>query len=321
MKKAYLGVDVGSISVNFALINSEKDLLFKSYLRGSGDPIQAIQQGLSELSAFLPRGDEYEIAGVCTTGSGRELAGILLGADLIKNEISAHAAAAIHVMPDVRTVIEIGGQDSKVTIIRDGVVVDFAMNLVCAAGTGSFLDSQSRRLGLSIEKFGEIALMSENPTAIAGRCTVFAESDMIHKQQIGFPQKDIVMGLCLALARNFVGNVCRGKDLRPPFLFQGGVSANPAIKRAFETVLGFPVAVPPNNMVMGAYGAAMLVLQNAPERTLFLGGEIAAQEIHSRGFMCSGCSNQCEIIELLKNGIVAGRIGGRCEKWRDTGQR
>jgi predicted CoA-substrate-specific enzyme activase len=251
MEKYYLGLDVGSISINFVLINTDKEVLFQSYLRGSGDPIQRIQEGLAEARAYMA-GSGAEIAGVCVTGSGRELAGILLGADLIKNEISAHAAAAIHVDPSVRTVIEIGGQDSKVTIIRDGVVVDFAMNMVCASGTGSFLDSQARRLGLSIEAFGALAMESEHPTTIAGRCTVFAESDMVHKQQIGFPQKDIVMGLCLALARNFISNVCRGKDLQPPFLFQGGVSANPGIKRAFETVLPSPVMVPQYNMVMGA---------------------------------------------------------------------
>jgi predicted CoA-substrate-specific enzyme activase len=318
MDRLYLGVDAGSISINFVLIDAKKELLFQSYIRTSGGPIEALQQGLRELDEFLGgrRGGGFEIAGLCTTGSGRELAGLLLGADLVKNEISAHAAASIHLEPAVQTVLEIGGQDSKVTIIREGIVVDFAMNLVCAAGTGSFLDSQARRLGLSIEEFGLLALESKNPTNIAGRCTVFAESDMIHKQQIGFSQQDIVMGLCVSLARNFIGNVCRGKELRPPFLFQGGVSANPAMKRAFEAVLKTPVIVPWYNMVMGAYGAALLVLKKEPEKSRFSGFAPAGEDVHSRGFICDGCSNRCEVIELLKNGIVMGYNGGRCEKWK-----
>jgi hypothetical protein len=140
---------------------------------------------------------------------------------------------------------------------------------------------------------------------------------MIHKQQIGFSQKDIVMGLCISLARNFVGSVCRGKELKPPFLFQGGVSANPGMKRAFEIVLKAPVIVPRYNMVMGAYGAALLVLKKEPEKSRFLGFDPAGQDIRGRGFICDGCSNRCEVIELLKNGKAMGYNGGRCEKWKN----
>ncbi len=321
LQKIYMGVDVGSISINFVLIDEAKNLLFQTYIRGSGDPLLTMQEGLAASKRFLDELEGgYELAALGATGSGRELAGIVLGADCVKNEISTHAAAAIQVQPDVRTVLEIGGQDSKVIIIRDGVIVDFAMNLVCAAGTGSFLDSQARRLGLSIEEFGALAMRSENPANIAGRCTVFAESDMIHKQQIGFPQKDIAMGACLALTRNFVSNVCRGKELQPPFLFQGGVSANPAIKRAFEIVLASPVIIPDYNMVMGAYGAALLALRKREEThepTGFRGFTILSANLHSRGFICSHCPNSCEIIELTQDGTVMGRNGGRCGRWRD----
>jgi predicted CoA-substrate-specific enzyme activase len=311
-------VDVGSISINFALIDPQKKALFTAYIRGLGDPVRSVQQGLEEVAGYMADFPEYEIGGLCTTGSGRELIGVLLGADLVKNEISAHARAAVHLHPEVRTIIEIGGQDSKVTVVRDGIVTDFAMNLVCAAGTGSFLDSQARRLNISVEEFGRIAMLSENPAHIAGRCTVFAESDMIHKQQIGFPQRDIVMGLCMALARNFVGNVCRGKELAPPFLFQGGVSANPGIRRALEAVLGHPVLVPAYHMVMGAYGAAILAGEAGIGRTQFRGFAVSRQEVRSSGFICGGCSNQCEIVEIRGNGAVLGRSGGRCDKWSNT---
>jgi hypothetical protein len=123
-----------------------------------------------------------------TCGSGRQLASVLLGADVVKNEITTHAIAAMLLVPRVQTVIEIGGQDSKVTIIRDGVVVDFGMNTICAAGTGSFLDQQAGRLGIPIEQLGDIAMASRSSVRIAGRCAVFAESDMIHKQQRAFEE-------------------------------------------------------------------------------------------------------------------------------------
>jgi predicted CoA-substrate-specific enzyme activase len=313
MKRAYLGLDAGSISINFVLIDEAKNVLYTSYLRGAGDPVKTIQSGLADLKTAQK---DCEIAGVCTTGSGRALAGALIGADLAKNEISAHARAALHLHPGIQTIIEIGGQDSKVIIIRGGHVTDFAMNLVCAAGTGSFLDSQARRLGMSIEAFGVLAMESENPAAIAGRCTVFAESDMVHKQQIGYNQRDIVMGLCLALARNFTGNVCRGKELAPPFLFQGGVSENPGIRRAFETILGFPVIVPRYNTVMGALGAAILAAEAEIERSRFRGFGVSDCVIQSSGFTCTGCSNNCEIVKITQDGKALAYNGGRCEKWR-----
>jgi predicted CoA-substrate-specific enzyme activase len=312
--KAFLGLDVGSISINFVLINEQKNVLYQSYLRGSGDPVKTIQAGLKSLMADKAAAD-HTIAGLCTTGSGRALAGALIGADLVKNEISAHARAALYLHPEVQTILEIGGQDSKVTIIRDGHVADFAMNFVCAAGTGSFLDSQARRLGLSIEEFGALAMESEQSVSIAGRCTVFAESDMVHKQQIGYNQKDIVMGLCMALARNFIGNVCRGKELLPPFLFQGGVSANPGIRRAFETILKSPVIVPRYNMVMGALGAAILAAESDIQKTHFRGFEVSDYDIRSSGFICSGCSNNCEIVEIKRDDQVLAHNGGKCERW------
>ncbi len=319
-KPAFLGIDVGSISTNCVVINPEKDVLFEIYERGQGNPIESVQQCLARLSEQLP--GDYQINGVCTTGSGRTLAGAVVGADVMKNEISAHARAALHLYPDVRTICEIGGQDSKITILRDRAVVDFSMNLVCAAGTGSFLDSQARRLNISIEEFSSRAMLSENPTNIAGRCTVFAESDMIHKQQLGYDQKDIAMGLCRALVRNYLSNVCNGKEISPPIVLQGGVSANSGICRAFKEALDCDIIIPPYNMVMGAYGAAIIAGTSGIETTKFRGKEVSSHHIITTGFECGDCPNCCEIIEILDDQEIIGRTGGRCGKWEGrTGPR
>lgn len=314
--KTYLGIDVGSISTNLVLIGEEDQILSSFYLRTEGDPIEAIQKGLRELRDYISKHNPaIEISGVGTTGSARQLAGVITGADLVKNEITAHAKGASFFVPDARTVIEIGGQDSKIIILENGVAVDFAMNLICAAGTGSFLDAQASRLKLPIEEFGGIALKSKNPTNIGSRCTVFAESDMIHKQQIGYSTEDIVAGLCQGLARNFLNNVAKGKNIKPPIVFQGGVSENLGMRKAFKEALGEKIIVPPHNIVIGAFGVALLVKKNPPQKTKFLGFEISDKNIKCTSFVCHGCPNRCEVIEARIDGKIVARWNDRCGKY------
>lgn len=313
--KRFLGIDVGSVSTDIAIIDEYGNLIVGLYLRTGGDPIKAVRDGFFRVKSQF--GKDLEIDGVGVTGSARFLIGAIVGADVIKNEITAHAVAGLHYNPKVQTIIEIGGQDSKIIIIRDGVVVDFAMNSVCAAGTGSFLDHQAQRLGIPIEEFGEVALKSTNPVRIAGRCTVFAESDMIHKQQLGHRKEDILFGLCEALVRNYLSNVGRGKEILPPILFQGGVAANRGIKVAFEKALGTEVIVPPYFALMGAIGAGLLAEEANIKKTKFKGFEIAEQNIITRGFECRGCSNLCEITNIFIEGKLVARLGGRCGKWEN----
>jgi predicted CoA-substrate-specific enzyme activase len=246
------------------------------------------------------------------------LAGILVGGDVVKNEITSHAMAAISEVPGVRTVLEIGGQDSKIIILHDGMVTDFAMNTVCAAGTGSFLDQQAGRLGLKIEEFGDLALASTANVNIAGRCTVFAESDMIHKQQVGAKREDIIRGLCEALVRNYLSNIAKGKKIEAPIIFQGGVAANKGIIKEFELALGEKVIVPENFDVMGAIGAAILALELAPAQTNFKGFDIIKSEFETTAFDCTDCPNKCEVVEFKENGQVIARWGDRCGKWSEN---
>lgn len=315
--KAYLGIDVGSVSTNVVALDAEGEVRAAIYLRTQGQPIAAVRQGLAELRAELP---DLGILGVGTTGSGRQLAGVMVGADVVKNEITAHAVAASTFVPGVQTVLEIGGQDSKIIILRGGVVTDFAMNTVCAAGTGSFLDHQAERLGIPIERFGELALQAKNPVRIAGRCAVFAESDMIHKQQVGHPLPGLVAGLCEALVRNYLNNVGKGKKVLPPVVFQGGVAANAGMRRAFEAALGMEVLVPPHYSVMGAVGAALLAREALARggRTAFRGFDLLQADFRTSGFTCNGCANHCEIVQVREGRRVLARWGGRCGKWEEA---
>lgn len=310
-----LGIDVGSVSTNLVLLDSNNNVVEKLYIRTKGRPMEAVQSVLAEIGKKY---DDRQIYSVGTTGSGRMIASIQVGADIVKNEITAHAVAAIQTEKDVKTVLEIGGQDSKIIIIRDGVVTDFAMNTVCAAGTGSFLDRQAERLGIPIEEFGDHALRATVPVRIAGRCAVFAESDMIHKQQLGYNTCDIIAGLCDALVRNYLSNVAKGKEILPKVIFQGGVAANKGIHRAFENALNMPVLIPEHYDVMGAVGAAILAREKVSRektRTNFRGFSVSASNFKSKSFVCSGCSNQCEVVSVLENQQPVGYFGDRCGKY------
>ncbi len=311
----YMGIDVGSVSTNIVVIDEKGKVLTDLYVRTQGQPIRVVQEGLREIGARIEK--EIDIKGVGTTGSARTLSGVIVGADTVKNEITAHAVAASHVVPEVQTVLEIGGQDSKIILLRDGIVIDFAMNTVCAAGTGSFLDHQAARLNIAIEDFGSMALKSESPVRIAGRCSVFAESDMIHKQQMGYKTEDITAGLCEALVRNYLNNVGKGKDIQSPVVFQGGVAANEGIKASFEKALETQVIVPKYYDVMGAIGAALLAKMEVhyKGKTSFRGFSVSEMNYQASSFECKGCPNLCEVVNISIDERVIARWGGRCGKW------
>lgn len=321
MRKNYsLGIDVGSVSTNLVLIDEDNNVAQKLYLKTGGRPINAVTKGLEILSDEF--GDEANIISVGTTGSGRQLASVITGADVIKNEITAHAVASSFMVPEVRTILEIGGQDSKLILLRDGVVCDFAMNTVCAAGTGSFLDRQASRLEIPIEEFGSYALRSRNPVRIAGRCAVFAESDMINKQQAGHCNEDIIAGLCEALVRNYLNNLAKGKEILEPVMFQGGVAANTGMTAAFEKELGVKIIIPRLYDVMGALGAAILAkeeIRNTGKDTCFNGFGCIKNDFKTYSFECTGCSNRCEVVQVISNEATAAHWGDRCGKWGSEG--
>jgi predicted CoA-substrate-specific enzyme activase len=307
-----LGVDIGSVTIKFLLLDRDDQVRLSLYRRTMGDPLGALVSGMEEVVKAVPA--DARIAAAGTTGSGRVMAGMLLGADVVKNEITAHAVGTLQWRGDVRTIIEIGGQDSKIIHLQDGKVVDFAMNSVCAAGTGAFLDQQASRLQIPVESFGRLALTAKKAVRISGRCSVFAESDMIHKQQVGHGKAEICLGLCQALVRNYLNNVARGKRLANPVSFQGGVAYNQAIVHCMREALpNNEILVPPLMEVRGALGAALLARQKVGEgKTRFVpwqGGSFSIQQE-----ICDGCTNQCDIFFMHREGSFLAHWGGRCER-------
>lgn len=306
----FLGIDIGSISTKGVIIDTNNNIISSSYLYTNGDPINATRNVLEELKNKLDK--NINIVGVGTTGSARRLIGTMLNATVIKNEITAHATGTLSILPNVKTILEIGGQDSKIILINNGIITDYAMNTLCAAGTGAFLSSQANRLGVDVKDFGSIANSSNNPTNIAARCTVFAESDLVHKLQMGYKKEDIIAGLCKSVAQNYLNNVGKGKKIEPPIIFQGGVSKNIGVVKAFKELLNEDIITNEYGHLMGALGIAILA-KKSKLRTNF-NFNIDIKDFETKGIMCNRCPNHCEIITVRHDKKLIDSWGNRCEK-------
>ena len=284
-----IGIDIGSISTKGVIIDDNHNIIARSYLWTEGDPAGAAKRVIAELRNQIDE-DDARVVSAGTTGSARRLVGSMLGASVI---------------------------------VSDGIAVDYAMNTLCAAGTGSFLSSQAHRLGVEVEEFGEIALTSKKPANIAARCTVFAESDLVHKIQVGYSREDIIAGLCHAVASNYLNNVGKGKKIEGPAVFQGGVSKNVGVVRAFEELLDMPVIVDPDGHLMGAYGVALLAADAGPvaatDEGPFASGAFDFEaaldfEFVTREVECGHCANHCEIICVYRDNVLIDSWGNRCER-------
>ena len=334
---AYLGIDIGSVSTNLALLDESGRLLHGIYLRTVGRPIEVVNQGLQEIEKIF--GTRVRICGVGTTGSGRELIGELVGADTANDEITAHKTGAMYVherivrnlagteknAPSVDTIFEIGGQDAKYISIDRGIVVDFAMNEACAAGTGSFLEEQAERLGVQIkDEFARLALSSASPALLGERCTVFMERDVNAALQQGASVPDLAAGLAHSVALNYLNRVVRGRKIGDVIYFQGGTAYNDAVAAAFSQILGKRIIVPPHNGIIGAIGMALIAQEVAQSRarirsaqengasldavsralpvSTFRGFDLNQTRFETREFVCKACSNYCDMKEITVEG-------------------
>jgi predicted CoA-substrate-specific enzyme activase len=312
--QAFLGIDIGSVSTNLALVTEKGDLIHGIYTMTRGKPIEVVGECLKEMESHAGC---VELRGVGTTGSGRDLIGMLVGADTVKDEITAHKTGAVHVAKtflgrDVDTIFEVGGQDSKFISMKRGVVVDFCLNEACAAGTGSFLEEQARQIGVAIRgEFSALALRSANPLKLGERCTVFMSRELGPYLQKGVPKEDLVAGLALSVVLNYLNRVVKKRVIGETIFFQGGTAYNDAVAAAFATLLDREIIVPPHNGIMGAIGAALLARDRAnPSGTShFRGWHIENVPRSLREFTCKACPNRCAIQEFT--------VAGEKSHWGD----
>ncbi len=323
---AWLGADVGSVSTNVVLIDDHNRVLARRYLMTAGKPLEAVREGLRLVAGDVA--GRVVVRGVGATGSGRYLTGDFIGADVVRNEITAQARAAVAIDPDVETVIEIGGQDSKFIRLHHGAVTDFAMNNACAAGTGSFLQEQADRLKIHIENdFSDLAFASACPAALGERCTVFMESDLVHHQQHGAVVPDLTAGLAYSIAENYLNRVVNGRPIGTRVFFQGGVASNASVVAAFSSLTKRAITVPPNHDVTGAIGVAILAREEMARRsrvegsaTRFRGFDLSQRHYESSAFECRACPNICEVHKVVIDGETPFFYGARCDKFEEAGR-
>ena len=302
--KTYIGLDVGSVSVKLAQIDEDENLLNSIYLRNHG-LIETVKEALETMVSTS------EIAGVGVTGSGRRFVGMFVGADLVKSEVLAHTVGTLSFYPDVRTLMDIGGEDSKLMTLNGGVLENFRLNSICSAGTGSFLESIASRMGLRIEDVGNIALSSTQRIDFPSKCGVFTQSAVVSRKNTGASKEDILMGVCRSLVSNYL-TMAKGIQLNPPFVYQGATAKNQAIVSAFEEELGHPVIVPVNCDVMGAIGVGIMVKRANPEQTNFKGHGLLDKEYQTKTVIAGGCQNHCDLTMLYEGGQYVGCIGNKC---------
>ena len=307
MKKGYLGVDCGSVGIKLVLLDENKEVVRKTYLKNEGI-IDTVKKGLEDIA-----NEDYQVSGIGATGSGRSFVGMLLGADIIKTEILAHAVGTLNYHPNVKTILDIGGEDSKIIIIRNGVIEDFIMNQICGAGTGSVVDSIATRMGLNINDVGDLALKSKQQLNFPGKCGVFMQSSVVSRLNAGASKSDILMGVVNALVSNYI-MLGKSIPLEPLFIYQGATSQNKAIVSALEKQLGEKVIVPKYASYMGAIGIALMAQRENISKTNFKGYYIGDRQYTSETRIFKGCDNRCEITSLYEDNFYIGSIGNRCDK-------
>ncbi|MHC4575335.1 MAG: acyl-CoA dehydratase activase [Planctomycetota bacterium] len=299
-------------------------ILAKAYLMTAGQPLEAIRQGLDLVGRKVA--GKVKILGAASTGSGRYLTGDFIGADVVINEITAQAAGAAIVNPEVDTIFEIGGQDSKYISLKNGVVVDFEMNHACAAGTGSFLEEQAQRLDINIDKeFAQRAFESDSPIKLGERCTVFMESDLLSYQQQGAKTEDLVAGLSYSIVANYLNRVVGRRRIGSNICFQGGTAFNKAVWAAFEKVTGKPIMVPDHHEVTGALGAADIAAEYMEKRAAERGKPVISKfrgfenlvslDYSVQSFTCEHCPNHCEIKKVQLPDAEPLYYGSRCDRY------
>ncbi len=319
-----LGVDIGSVSTKAALIG-EKDnkppvLLTYYYRKTQGDPLTAVKDVIEHIANDIKEKNiTFDKCYAGTTGSGRYLTGDFLGADVIKNEITAQVAGTVWLYPKVDTIFEIGGQDSKYISLKNGEITDFEMNRVCAAGTGAFLEKQAKILGVSIEEFGDLALKNKRPPILDYNCTVFTEMAM--KEALNtVPREDLAASVCLASAKNYLNKNVDHRKIGDKIVFSGAVAFNKGMVAAFEALCGKEITVSQYPHINGAMGIAYLTLSETREKEPKFKGfeEIIKQKYKLSTFKCQGCDNFCDVsvFETITDGeLKKFYYNDRCEKY------
>ncbi|MDR2964777.1 MAG: acyl-CoA dehydratase activase [Treponema sp.] len=320
-----LGVDGGSTTTKACLVDMETDEVVAShYGRTHGDPVKALKECLANIQEKVVEdtgGKNINIKLVSTTGSSREILGVFLQTPGVYNEIIAHSVGTTFFDKEVETIFEIGGQDAKYVLLKNGVPIDYAMNEACSAGTGSFLEeSASGDLSIhSAKDIGPIALEANAPCKFGEHCSAFINSDIRKAVQQGAGRENITAGIVCSIVSNYLNRVVGNRTIGGKIFLQGGVAKNPAVPLAFAMLLNKEILVPPAPELMGCFGVALLAKRKHADGLLAeqknVIDDIISREIgYERVFKCQSCENLCPI-QVLNVNNTKYMFGGRCNKY------
>lgn len=293
----YLGIDVGSTSTKLIALNKKKEVLAGLYTKTMGDPVRAVI-GLFKKLEKIFSGKSVNFNGVCTTGSGRKLIQRIINADLAINEISCHALGGLFLDPDIDTIIEIGGQDSKFIQIKDGSIVNAVMNYVCAAGTGSFIEEQAKKLNISLSEISNMAMDQTSPYT-SDRCTVYMERDLNILLNEGWNKNELILAVLYSIKDNYLSKVISRNRIGNKVYFQGATARNRALVGIFENEIKKPVFVSKFCHLTGALGAGLYSIERNIKKSKFKSIEI---EHKISNEICRLCSNMCDLKVYEVNG-------------------
>ena len=310
MNKLYMGIDIGMAFAKGVIIDGNNNILASSYLDTLGNPIRAVKAVIREMREEIDL-DKYQVVSVGVTGSARKLIGLLLNANTIRNEVTALAVGTIRLYPDVKTIFEIGGYDSKIILVNDGVVTDYGLNTACMAGTGIFISNLAKRLDIDINEISKLALKSKNRIRPTTKCMLFADADINDKLQKGYQISDILAGVCKTIVSDYLNNVAKGKKIQSPIVFNGGVSKNQMIVKCFEEELNEKIIVNRNSHLMAALGIAIMARESKKENVFNL--NIDNYKLETKVINCVKCSNNCEMVMVYRNDKLIDYWGNKCK--------
>ncbi len=310
MDKLYMGIDVGTSYTKGVIIDKYDNIMSSYCIETLGDSIMAVKTVILKMKNDIDL-SKYKVMSVGVTGFAKKMVGVFLDSQVIRNEVMAVSASVLRMYPDVRCIIDIGGEDSKIIIIDNGRIADMVMNTACGAGIGNFLLNLSKKMGVSLSDFSNLGSSNSH---ITSRCMIYAWSDLLDKISTGYSKEDILGSACKMVSKNYINGVCKGKNIREPIVFAGGVSNNLTVVRCLEKELGKKIIVNKNSQLFGCIGVAILARESKIEKEFNF--DINNGSIETEMISCNNCDKECSIVTIYKNNDLIDAWGNKCDKFK-----
>ena len=305
MNKLYMGIDVGSGYTKGVIIDKYDNIMSSYCVETFGDPIEATRMVILKMKEDIDL-NIYKIVSVGVTGFAKKLVGTFLDSQVVRNEVSAVSRAVYKMYPNAKTIFDIGSEDAKIISVDDGNILDYVINTSCNAGCGSFILNLSRKMDINnISKLKKV-----NNIEVNNRCMIYAESELINKISVGYSKEDIWYTACKMVSQNYLSGVCRGKKIREPIVFVGGLSKNLVIVKCLEDELEKRIIVNKNGYLFASLGVAMLA--RGSNKTKEFNFDIVNNNITTKMTNCNNCENKCMLVTVYKNNKPACVWGNKC---------